>query len=141
MNETESIPVLNRLLALLCRSLPSYLADVKALGHPEGEKTRAALYRLVADQRLYAGRVAEAIVQCGGQPNSGQFPTEFAAKNDLSIEFLLREIVTGQERDVAEIAECVGRLGAVSALHALAEEVLGNAKGHLEILQGLMKGR
>ncbi len=141
MNANESTAVLNRLLGLLCRSLPTYLADVRTLGHPEGEKIRAALHRLVADQRMYAGRVSDAVVRCGGQPDSGRFPTEFAAKNDLSIEFLLGEIVAGQERDVAAIAECVGRLGAASALHALAEEILGNAKGHLEILQALLKER
>ena len=90
---------------------------------------------------MYAERVADAIVQCGGQPDPGRFPTEFAAKNDLSIEFLLREVVADQERDVAAIAACVGRLGGASALHALAEEILGNAKGHLDILQELMKER
>jgi hypothetical protein len=141
MNATESIPVLNRLLGLLCRSLPTYLADVKTLGHPEGEKTRTALTRLVADQQVYAKRVADAIAQCGGQPNSGRFPTEFAAKNYLSIEFLLREIVACQERDVSAIAQCAGQLEGTSTLHALAEEILGNAKGHLEILQELVKER
>ena len=43
MNAMETIPVLNRLLGLLCRSLPAYLADVKTLGQPEGEKVRTAL--------------------------------------------------------------------------------------------------
>jgi hypothetical protein len=139
MNATESIPVLNRLLGLLCRSLPTYLADVKTLGHPEGEPIRTALHRLVADQQMYARRVADAITQCGGQPNSGRFPTEFAAKNDLSIEFLLREIVACHDRDVVAVKQCVDQLEGTSILHALAEEILGNAKGHLDILQELVK--
>ena len=139
MDAIESIPVLNRLLGLLCRSLPAYLANVKTLGHPEGEKIRTALNRLVADQQMYAQRVAEAIAQCGGQPSPGRFPTEFAAKNDLSIEFLLREIVACHERDVVAIAQCVGQLEGDSTLHALAEEILGNAKGHLDILLELVK--
>jgi hypothetical protein len=139
MNATESIPVLNRLLGLLCRSLPTYLADVKTLGHPEGAPIRTALHRLVADQQMYARRVADAITRCGGRPNSGRFPTEFAAKNDLSIEFLLREIVAGHDRDVVAIKQCVDRLEGTSTLHALAEEILGNAKGHLDILQELVK--
>jgi hypothetical protein len=138
MNATESILVLNRLLGLLCRSLPTYLADVKTLGHPEGEPIRAALNGLVADQRMYAQRVADAIARCGGQANSGRFPTEFAAKNDLSVEFLLREIVAGLDRDVVSIGQCVGQLEGASTLHALAEEILGNAKGHLDILQELV---
>jgi hypothetical protein len=139
MNATESTPVLNRLLGLLCRSLPAYLANVKTLGHPEGERIRTALNRLVLDQQMYALRVAEAITRCGGLPSPGRFPTEFAAKNDLSIEFLLREIVACHDRDVVAIAQCVGQLEGTSTLHALAEEILGNAKGHLDILQELVK--
>jgi hypothetical protein len=139
MNATETIPVLDRLLGLLCRSLPAYLADVRTLGHPEGEEVRVALNRLVADQQMYAQRVADAITQCGGRPDPGRFPTEFAAKNDLSIEFLLREIVTSQNQEVASIAQCAGQLEGESALHALAEEILGNAKGHLDILMQLVK--
>jgi hypothetical protein len=138
MNVIETIPVLNRLLDLLCRSLPAYLADVKTLGHPEGERVRTALHRLAADQQMYAQRVADAITQCGGRPNPGRFPTEFAAKNDLSIEFLLREIITCQDQDVVSIAQCVGQLEGASALHALAEEILGNAKGHRDILLEMM---
>ncbi len=138
MNATESIPVLNRLLGLLCRSLPTYLADAKTLGRPDEEPVLAALNRLVADQQMYAQRVANAIAQCGGQPDPGRFPTEFAAKNDLSIEFLLREIVACHDRDVVAIGQCVGQLEADSTLHALAEEILGNAKGHLDILQKLV---
>jgi hypothetical protein len=139
MNAMEAIPVLNRLLGLLCRSLPAYLADVKTLGHPEGERVRTALNRLVADQQMYARRVADAIARCGGRPDPGRFPTEFAAKNDLSLDFLLREIVACQNYDVASIAQCAGQLESESALHALAEEVLGNAKGHLDILLELVK--
>jgi hypothetical protein len=139
MNALETIPVLNRLLGLLCRSLPAYLADVKTLGRPEGQRTRTALNRLVADQRMYAGRVAEAISECGGQPDPGRFPTEFAAKNDLSIDFLFQEIVACQDRDVVSIGLCVCQLEGDSALHALAEEILGNAKGHLDILLEMAK--
>jgi hypothetical protein len=138
MNEHETIPVLNRLFSLLCRSLPAYLADVKTSGWPGGAGIEVAIDRLVGDQRLYAERVAEAIGERGGRADPGRFPTEFAAKNDLSLAFLLREIVESQRHEIASIERCVGRLEAESALHALAEEVLGNAKGHLDILVGMM---
>jgi hypothetical protein len=141
MNATESISVLNRLLGLLHRSLPMYLADIKTLVHPKGERIRLALRHMVNDQRMYAQRVAAAIAQCGGQPNAGRFPTEFAAKNDLALDFLLREIIACHDRDVVAVARCVEQLEGDSTLHALAEEILGNAKGHLDILQELVKDR
>ena len=141
MNAFETIPALNQLFGLLCRSLPMYLADAKTLAWPEGEQVRLALGRLVADQQMYAQRVAEAIAERGGRPNPGRFPTEFAAKNDLSLAFLLPEIIASQRQAAATIEQCVGRLEGESALHALAEEILGNAKGHLDILVEMMKDR
>jgi hypothetical protein len=139
MNPHETIPVLNQLLQVLCRSLPAYLADVKMAGWDVGEAIRLSLERLVADQRMYAQRVAEAISERGGRPNPGAFPTEFTAKNDLSLTFLLREIVDSQRQEVAAITDCVARLENESSLHALAEEILGNAKGHLDILAGVVR--
>jgi hypothetical protein len=141
MNAIEAVPTLNRLLCLLCRSLPAYLADVKASAWAEGERIRVAIDRLASDQRMYAQRVAESITERGGRPNSGRFPTEFTAKNDISLVFLLPQIIDRQREDIAAIQQCVGRLEGDSALHALAEEILGNAKGHLDILAGMMKDK
>jgi hypothetical protein len=139
MRAFEAIPALNRLLALLCRSLPAYLADAKPWARADRRQIRTALDRLVADQRLYARRVADAIVQRGGRPNPGPFPAEFAAKNDLALAFLLREVVDYQEHDVLSIEHCAVLLEGEPALHALAEEILGNTKGHRDILKEMMK--
>jgi hypothetical protein len=141
MNAFEAIPVLNRLLALLCRSLPAYLADAEPWARADRRSIRAAIDRLTADQQLYAARLADAIVQRGGRPNPGPFPAEFAAKNDLSLEFLLQEIVAYQEHDALSIQQCAAQLEGDPALHALAEEILGNIKGHLDVLRELTKER
>jgi hypothetical protein len=141
MNAIESIPVLNQLFALLSSSLPMYLADVKTLAWPEGEPILAALGRLVADQRLYAQRVSEAITELGGRPNPGSFPTEFTSKNDLSLAFLLPIIIDSLCRTATTIEQSVGRLEGDATLHAMAEEILGNTKGHLDILVEMMKDR
>ncbi len=138
MKAFEAIPVLNRLLALLCRSLPAYLADAKPWARADRWPIRTAFERLVADQQLYAQRVAEAILHRGGRPDPGRFPPEFAAKNDLSSEFLLQEVVAYQEQDISSIEQCAVQLEGDSALHALAEEIQGNAKGHLDMLRELV---
>jgi hypothetical protein len=141
MNSIEAIPVLNRLFGLLCRSLPAYLADVNPSAWPEGERIRVAIDRLVTDQRMYAQRVAEAITARGARPHPGRFPTEYTSKNDLSLVFLLPQVVDYQREDIEAIEQCVTQLEGDSALHALAEEILGNAKGHLDILVELLKGQ
>jgi hypothetical protein len=134
MKTFETIPVLNRLLAILCRSLPAYLADARPWTRIGRHEIQTLLDRLAADQQKYARRVANAISQRGARPDAGRFPAEFTAKNDLALDFLFREVVAHQEHDVAMIERCAAELETAPPLHALAEEILGNARGHLDIL-------
>jgi hypothetical protein len=138
MKSLRTIEVLNELLRILCRSLPAYLADARPWAHSEDQRLRTAIEQLVADQQRYAQRVTEAIAERGGRPDSGRFPTEFTAKNDLALEFLRREIIHQQEQVVVAIEQCAAKLEGDALLHSLAEETLGNAKGHLDILKGMM---
>ena len=139
MKSFEAIPVLNKLLALLCRSLPAYLADARPWTRIGRQEIQTLLDRLVADQQRYARRVAEAISRRGARPNPGRFPAEFTAKNDLALDFLFREVVAHLEHDVAMIERCAAELDTAPALHALAEEILGNARGHFEVLLEKLK--
>ena len=133
----KAIAALNELLRILCRSLPAYLADAKPWAQSD-DRFCAALKHLVADQHRYARRVTEAIIERGGRPDPGRFPTEFTAKNDLSLEYLHQETIDRQEHDIVAIKRSAARLEGIASLHSLAEEILGNAQGHLEILQEIM---
>jgi hypothetical protein len=137
MKAYEAVTTLNRLLEILCRSLPAYLDDAQPWARMDARRVQAALDHFLADTQLYAERVVKAILDLGGRPQPGSFPGEFAAKNDLSLDFLLREVIESQEHDILAIGQCAARLESDSSLHALAEEILGNAKGHLEIIRGL----
>jgi hypothetical protein len=141
MKPFEAIQVLNRLLNILCRSLPAYLADAKPWSRSNHRPLQAAFDRLVADQQLYARRLSDAITQRGARPDPGSFPPEFSAKNDLSLNFLLQNVIQCQRQDIISIEQCVAELESESVLHALAEEILGNAKGHLDILKEQMKSQ
>jgi hypothetical protein len=134
MKSFEIIPVLDRMLNLLCRSLPAYLADASVWEGPDSESARKAVRNLVADQRMYAARVARAILHYGGHPQPGPFSADFTAKNDLSLVYLLMEILDNQDQAVAWFEQCEMELESIASLHALAAEILGNAKGHIDIL-------
>jgi hypothetical protein len=135
----QEIAVLNELLRLLCRSLPAYLADAKPWTQPEDRQLRTALEHLVADQRRYARRVTQQITQRGCRPDAGRFPAEFTAKNDLSLEYLRQEMIRQQEQNILVIRRCAADLEGLAVLHSLAEEILGNARGHLDILKEMTK--
>jgi hypothetical protein len=134
MNSPHIIAVLNELLRVVCRSLPAYLADARPWAPSDERQLRASLERLAADQQHYARRVEEAIGEYGGRPDPGRFPASFTAKNDLSLEYLRQEVINRQAEDIAAIECCAAELSDIAPLRALAEEILGNAKGHLDIL-------
>jgi len=137
MNQTELISVFNRLLRILCRSLPMYLEDAPPWARPEHQPVLEALANVAADQRMMARLVAQTVVEQGGRPDTGPFPAEFTAVNDLGLDFLLQELVLRQRRDVAAIRQCVADLDESPLFRSLAEEALGNARGHLDILTEL----
>jgi len=134
MKSFEAIPVLNQMLQILGRSLAMYLADAKPWDGARHPSLQMALDHLSADQRRYAERLAKVIGELGGRPDFGRFPIEFAGKNDLSLNYIVHEVADGQEQDAARIQRCVAQLTGVPRLHALAEEIYGNACGHLESL-------
>lgn len=136
MRSVEAIPVLNRLLQCLSSSLPIYLADAKPWeARSERALLQSSLDHLVADQRRYIQRLVEAILELGGRPDCGHFPAAFAAKNDLSLDFLLRDVIDDQDQNTTAIERCVMQLSNEPSLHSLAEEILGNARGHNDLLR------
>ena len=139
MKNYEAISALNQLLGVLCRSLPAYLADARPWSRLGNWKAQTAIDRLVADLRMHVRRVAEEIDSLGGRPDSCVFPAEFTAKNDLAVQFLLGEIIDYLNRDAATIEQISAQLENIPAAHALAEEIQGNVKGHVDVLKGRMR--
>jgi len=131
----DAIAVLNRLLPMLARSLSAYLRDARPWTRPEQHAVRQALEHLAADQEFYARRVGEAIVSLGGRPEPGCFPIAWTAINDLSCEFLAGRVTDELRRQLQELRRAAAELTALADLRALAEEILGNVQGHLEIIE------
>ena len=135
MVSSDPIDVLNRLLRLLCRSLPIYLTSTRR-SDPDGPRDLGhRLAVIAADQRALAQRVAEEIAERKGQIEPGHFPLEFTATNDLALRYLVQRAIDYQKRDVEATGECVEALADQPALLPLAQEILGDARGHLETLE------
>ena len=139
MARPDPTDVLARLFLVVYRSLPMYLVDAIPWTHPSNERAQQALSGIVADERLYAQRIADLILRHRGRIETGDFPMEFTDLNLLSLDFLLTEMVRCQRRDIGLIERCVADLAGDAEARALAQEILGNARGHLETLQELLK--
>lgn len=137
MNHHDPVEVLNRLLRILYRSLPVYLAEVKPWSTEDSERGRA-IEAIAADQLQLAQRVAGAVLEQNGRIDTGHFPVEFTDKHDLATDYLVREAFEHQQHDLAAIQRCVADLHDAPSLRPLAEEALGAAIGHLENLKEIM---
>lgn len=127
--------VLNRLLTVLYRSLPTYLTYAAPWTHRGDDPALATLENIVADQRQLAARIAQYILDHHGPIETGEYPIEFLDVHDLSLDFLLTKLVEYQKKDVATLEQCVQALQGDRHAAVLAEEALGSARGHLETLQ------
>ena len=138
MSQEHSIEILNRLLAIYCRSFPMYLTHARPWTHVGDQRAIEAVELVVADQRAIAERISQLILEGGGLPDPGKFPLLFTDVHDLSLDYLIREAIQYQKADIVAIQQCVEAFNYVLAMKPLAEEALGLAKGHLESLEELI---
>jgi len=129
---THTTTLLNRVLQPLTHSLPIYLADAHPWVGQNDNELESVLADAALDDRSYIKRLADMIVKLGGPLEVGRFPTEFNDMHDLSVDYLLGRWIDLQRRDIGTIESCVEQLSPDSLPRLLAEEVLGNARGHLE---------
>src|SRR5262249_10499764 len=130
---------LNRLLVILYRSLPMYLADAAPWTRPADEEAKKVLGHIVADYKKYAGRIAELLLERRHVLGFGEYPMAFTDTHDLSLDYLINELISYQKQDIGAIEQCGADLRTDLPAKALAEEILGNARGHLESLEELRK--
>ncbi len=136
--KNDSIPLVNRLIAMHRASLPVYLCDAVPFVRADEQSSMDVVEMIAADQVLTAGRLADALMSDNRAIASTGFPAYFSGFHDLAFEYLLREMVRLQTNDVAEISNIVAKLSTDPAARPLAEEALGAAKGHLESMGELM---
>ncbi len=135
----QVIDALNRLLAIEYRSLPMYLADADPWVAREHEPLLRALENTVADQRAYSQRIAELILDRGGLLDPGEYPMEFTNLHFLSLDYLMGRLLDYQRQAIADIEQCVARLQSDPPALALAQEVLGSQRAHLEMFEDCLK--
>jgi len=137
MNAQQEIGLLNRLMAVLGSSLPTYLDNTAAWADRGAEDARALLARIASDQQQLARRLTAAIRESGGLAQPGRFPIEFTATNDLSARYLSKKAALLQARDIEIIQQVVDEAAESPRLQALAQDVLTFAKQHLSDLEAL----
>jgi hypothetical protein len=130
---------LNRLLVIHSRSLLVYLLYAPPWWKDDNGRFGEALTELAHDQLELADRIGVLLVACGGTPAVGLFPDRFMAYHDLEFSFLLKELIAFEDRVVVVIERLLPSLSPVAEAQALAQEAIGMAKAHRDILADLQR--
>lgn len=139
MKVGSTVEILNDLIVMLGSSLPSYLADASPWVPVGGERSLATLRDVAAQQRAAVDRLSTLVLDENGIPDSGEFPLSFTRFNDLALDYLVRESLRRQELIVDAIEAAALRLAFAPEPKKVVEEVLGEAKGHLDMLRDALE--
>jgi hypothetical protein len=134
MNNSKTIDILNRLYTVHNRSLPIYLRDAAPWTRAGDEAAAQTLSHIIEDHEQTLERLGSMILDRDGAVEHGRFPMEFTGWHDLSFDFLLSRLMERQRRDIRTIEACVRELDHDLEAKVVAEEILGQAKAHLDSL-------
>lgn len=137
MNSVDTNAVLNRLRVIHNRSLPTYLSSAVPWSRAGGEAASETLAQIAEDHKTMVDRLGQLILENGGVTEPGSFPLEFTSLHYLSLDFLMGKLIETQQELIREIEDCVQQLHLSPSSQAVAQEALGEAKGHLESLKEL----
>jgi hypothetical protein len=135
MPSLETIDVLNRLLAILCRSFPQYLQYAHPYIPPGNERLEETIENIVTDQDTLIERISRLIEETGSPADRGEFPMLFTDAHDLGIGFLVDRAIDYGRQDIEQLQACAESLNLAPAAKSLAEEALGMTKAHVESLE------
>jgi hypothetical protein len=138
---TAIVPaILNRVLATLNRSFAMYLSYAMPYFSQRDDAARAVFENMVADQKNYVQKLGEMVLDKHGRADMGDFPMVYTDCHDLSLDYLIREMTKLHQLDLQVFEQAERDLSAVRDPVALAlvQELLGNARGHLENLRQLV---
>jgi hypothetical protein len=140
MARIDTNAVLNRLLVTLYRSFPMYLGDTAAVWtHSGDDEAKQVVQSIASDYRMYSQRLIDLLQERRAAFGLGEYPMAFTDTHDLSLDYLVSELIFYQRQDIAGIEQCVSALITDPQGRSLAEEILGNARGQLESLNELAK--
>lgn len=139
LSEPDSNQVLNNVLITLHRSLPAYLSFADPWVAYGNEEPRRVLARIVADKEQFVARLTELLNARRHTTDFGEFSMDFTSLHDVSLEYLLGQLIDHQRRDVQTIESAFAQLARDTEGRSLVEEILANSRRHLQSLEGLTR--
>ena len=137
MPSSHSHDCLSQAFLVLSSSLPQYLANTRPWTRGGDKRATETLDQIIREQQRDSGRIADVIEATNEPLPSSQYPMAYTDTHDLSMEYLVRELVEYQRQDVAALEQCVTLAASNVVARSLLEEILGSSRAHLELLEEL----
>ena len=77
MSQPQTIPLLNRLLAIVGRSFPQYLQYSRPHIPPGRDSVKETIDAVVGDQNVMVERLSQMLLEANTPPRFGEFPMQF----------------------------------------------------------------
>src|SRR5262245_29787521 len=103
------VRLLNRLLAIQCRSFPQYLQYSRPYVPPGRGEELETLETIARSQDSMADRISRLIDDLDALPHSGEFPMEFTDMHDLDVDYVVAAAIRYQKQDIEAIQSLVSQ--------------------------------
>jgi hypothetical protein len=137
----ESSAALVRLVTALESSLPMYLATSGIQTYPGADAVRAALIRLVEEQKHIVGQAATVLDEREIAAPRPFYPLAYTALHDIQLRHLLPRLVAELRRQ-AEACDAIAveAAGSDASATTLARDAAAVTRRHLGLLEELARG-
>ncbi len=134
MKSSELVKVLNRLSMIHNRSFPAFLLQSSSWVRGAADKPAEVLKRIAEANQAMVDRLGRDLYEHRAVADQGEFPMYYADWIDLSAAFTVSAAIDELRRDVDDINQCIEALEEEPMMLAVAQEALGEAKGHIDSL-------
>ncbi|QDU77563.1 hypothetical protein Pan97_46340 [Bremerella volcania] len=134
MLSAKQYELLNRIAALHHRSLPTYLTYARPWVRIGSEAKAGIIEDIAADHHDLVQRILRVLEADGRPVMLGDFPMDYTDLNDLSLDFILREMTLYEHRLLQTLEEIATWMDRDQSSYLLVHMAIGMAMGHLENL-------
>jgi hypothetical protein len=134
-SDTAANQALNEILVILHRSLPAYLSHAAPWVAFGNDEMHRVLARIVAEKEDHVHHLTELLDARRHTIDRGEFPMDFTSLHDVSLDFLVKQLIRDERQEVARIEACERRLAGDREGRVLVAEVLATAQRHLRWLE------
>jgi hypothetical protein len=132
---------LNDMLIDVGRSLLQYVGESWPWTSEDECDIRAAVERMVAEQRDTVLQIAMLLDERGHRITCGQYPSDYTSLHYVALDYLLDQLIAEQQDLAGELAGAVEEAAGDEEAHALLSAAAEQARCHANELAALAAGR